>query len=200
MNGDTVNMLPYNVVIVNIDGVKETQPPMAQLLILLLILIGTYGGLTIARALTGLPTLSASLRGRISIAVLFGFTGLSHFFMPEQLAQLLPPALPYQLELIYLTGVLEILGAIGLLVPRLARLASVALILFLLGVLPANIYGALTAAPFGAHDLGPIYLLARIPFQAVLIGWLYYFGVHTLSRTPSTSASRSGSIEPTALG
>jgi uncharacterized membrane protein len=172
---------------------------MAQLILLLLILLGTYGGLTVVQALIGRPTLSASLRGRISVAVLFGFTGLSHFFMPEQLAQLLPPALPYRLELIYLTGVLELLGAIGLLVPQLAWLASVALILFLLGVLPANIYGALTAAPFGAYDLGPIYLLARIPFQAVLIGWLYYFGIRTLRHQTAMSVARAGGVEPTAL-
>ena len=63
--------------------------------------------------------------------------------MPEEMAQLLPAWIPLRMDLIAVTGVLEIFGALGLLIPGLARLASFALILFLLGVLPANIYGAL---------------------------------------------------------
>jgi uncharacterized membrane protein len=118
--------------------------------------------------------------------MLFIFTGLSHFFMPEEMAQLLPPVIPMRIELIYITGVLEILGAIGLLIPGLARLASLGLILFLIGVLPANIYAAFNYVAFGSHELGPIYLLARIPFQLFLIGWAYYFGLRS---EPASKAS-----------
>jgi uncharacterized membrane protein len=150
---------------------------MLQLLMLLLIIVGTYAGLTGLNQLIPRLNLSPSLRGRLGVAVFFIFTGLSHFAMPEEMAQMLPPSFPLRVEMIYVTGVLEILGAIGLLIPGLERLASVALILFLMGVLPANIYSALNYVEFGAHASGPLYLLARIPFQLFVMGWLYYFGL-----------------------
>jgi uncharacterized membrane protein len=155
---------------------------MLQLVMLLSILIGTYAGLTLLSMTRPFLVLSRSLRGRISLALLFVFTGVSHFIMPEAMVQLLPPSIPLRLELIYVTGVLEILGAVGLLFPGFERLASVALILFLVAVLPGNIYGAFNRVAFGAHELGPIYLLVRVPFQALLMGWAYYFGIRTLSR------------------
>jgi uncharacterized membrane protein len=152
---------------------------MLQLLMLLLIVVGTYGGLTWLNTVSRRIHLSQSLRGRLSLAFLFIFTGMSHFFMPAEMAQMLPSIMPFRVEIIYVTGVLEILGAIGLLIPKLARLASIALILFLIGVLPANIYSAITYVDFGAHNLGPVYLLVRVPFQVFLIWWAYYFGIRT---------------------
>jgi uncharacterized membrane protein len=153
---------------------------------LLVILGGTYGAVTLLSAVLPIRSLSRSLRGRISLAALFVFTGISHFVMPEEMAQLLPAWIPLRMELIAVTGVLEIMGAIGLVIPHLARVASIALILFLLGVLPANIYGALNHVAFGAHELGAVYLLARIPFQLFLMGWAYYFGIRLLPRAAGT--------------
>ena len=153
---------------------------MGQLLMLLVIIVGTYAGLTLLNRAARSLHLSRSLRGRFSLAVFFLFTGASHFFMPEDMAQMLPASIPMRVEIIYVTGMLEILGAIGLLIPGLERLASGALIVFLLGVLPANMYSAINYVDFGAHADGPIYLLARVPFQVFLIGWAYYFGIKAL--------------------
>jgi uncharacterized membrane protein len=153
---------------------------MLQLLMLLLIIVGTYAGLTGLNAIMPQVHLSRSLRGRISLAVFFVFTGVSHFLMPEAFVQMLPPIVPLRFEIIYATGVVQILGAIGLFIPRLERLASIGLILFLAGVLPANIYSAINYVAFGSHEAGPIYLLARIPFQLFVIGWAYYFGLRIL--------------------
>lgn len=150
---------------------------MGQLFLLLAILVGTYAGLTLLHRAVHSVQLSQSLRGRLSLAAFFLFTGASHFVMPEEMASMLPASVPMRVGIIYVTGVLEILGAIGLLIPRLQRLASLALILFLIGVLPANIYAAMNYVDFGAHAEGPIYLLVRIPFQAFVIGWAYYFGL-----------------------
>jgi hypothetical protein len=44
----------------------------------------------------------------------------------------------------------------------------------LIGVLPSNVYAAFNYVPFGGHDHGPVYLLVRIPFQFLLIGWIYW--------------------------
>ena len=148
---------------------------MLQLLMLLLILIGTYALLSLFKI--GSP----NLRGRISLALFFIFTGIGHFFLTEKMMQMLPAFMPMRKEIIYITGVLEILGAIGLLIPRFVRAASIALILFLIGVLPANIYSAFQNLEFGGHQMGPIYLLARVPFQLFVIFWTYYFGIRTFN-------------------
>ncbi len=149
---------------------------MGQLLMLFGILVGSYGVITALSAWLGW-NLSAGLRGRISLALLFLFTGTSHFYLTEEMVQMLPPSIPGRVELVYLTGVLEIAGAVGLLIPALSRLAAISLILFLFAVLPANIYAALNNVGMGAHGAGPVYLLARVPFQLLLVGWAYYFGV-----------------------
>ena len=159
---------------------------MFQLFMLFLIVIGSYGLLTLLNRSVQTINLPRPLRGRISLAIFFVFTGVSHFLMPAEMMQMLPSFIPFRLEIIYLTGILEILGGIGLLIPGLERIASIALILFLLAVLPANIYAAVNYINFGAHALGPIYLLARIPFQLFVIGWAYYFGVKHHSKQISS--------------
>ena len=142
-----------------------------QLLFLLAIILVTY-------ALSGLIRgASRSFRGRLALTLFFLFTGLGHFIKTAEMAQMLPPFVPQRTAIIYATGILEILGAIGLLIPSLKRITSWALILFLIAVLPANIYSALHHVDFGGHASGPLYLLLRIPFQIFVIAWIYYFGI-----------------------
>ena len=99
---------------------------MSQLLMLLLLLVGTYVALTAVHLVWPGRLRSPALRGRISLAALFIVTGVSHFAMPAEMASLLPAFVPQRVALVYVTGVLELLGAIGLLIPGLERLASVA--------------------------------------------------------------------------
>ena len=87
---------------------------------------------------------------------------------------MLPPSIPYRIELIYLTGALELLGAIGVWIPRLMRLTGLLLILMLIGILPANVYSAINRVDFGGHSAGPAYLLVRVPFQLFVIWWTYF--------------------------
>jgi len=87
---------------------------------------------------------------------------------------MLPPSVPYRVELIYLTGVLELLGAIGVWVHRLMRVTGLLLILLLIGLLPANVYSAFNRVDFGGHGAGPAYLLVRVPFQLFVIWWAYF--------------------------
>jgi len=49
--------------------------------------------------------------------------------------------------------------------------------LFLVSVLPANIYAAFNRVGMGDHGQGPGYLLVRVPLQFVLMGWTYWFAV-----------------------
>lgn len=87
---------------------------------------------------------------------------------------MLPPSVPGRIELIYITGVLEFLGAVGIWIPRLMRLTGFLLILMLIGLVPANIYSAVNRVDFGGHGAGPIYLFLRLPFQLFVIWWTYF--------------------------
>lgn len=117
------------------------------------------------------------LRGRISLAVLLIFTGTAHFYKTQQMAMMLPDYLSYKSEIIYMTGVLELLGAIGILIPRVRRLAGICLILMFVGFLPANVHAAFKYVEFGGHAYGPRYLLFRIPLQLFFIWWTYRYAI-----------------------
>jgi NADH dehydrogenase len=156
------------------------------LLFLLLVLTGPF----VLGALLGRWNPRARLpgvtRGKMGVTALFLVTGSAHFTDPAGMAAMLPPFVPGRLELIYFTGVLEILGAIGIWIPGLTRIVGAFLILMLIGLLPANVYAALARVPFGGHDLGPIYLLVRVPFQFLIVAWVYW----ATGQRPSALARR----------
>src|SRR5687768_979808 len=141
------------------------------LLLLLVLLAGTFGLLTLTRRMT------VERRGQISLAVLFLFTGLGHFVQTTEMAEMLPPFVPLRVPLVLLSGLFEWLLAIGLLIPRFARVTGMAAIAFLILVFPGNIYAAMHRVDFGGHGAGPVYLLVRAPFQLLLIAWAYWFAV-----------------------
>ena len=153
--------------------------------VMLGLLIGPYLILTAVTRVWGTIRVEPHLRGRISLAIVFVFTGLSHFIMTEPMAQMLPPWIPMRMPIIYITGVVELAAAAGLLVPRLCRLIGIYLIAFLILVLPANIYAAINRVEMGGHSMGPPYLFIRIPLQLILIIWTYWFAV----RKATTEAS-----------
>jgi uncharacterized membrane protein len=144
------------------------------LLLLLFILIVPYLLLTLVdRKLSGVA-IAPKTRGRLGLSLFFVFTAIGHFGKTAGMVAMLPAFLPYRVEVIYLTGILEILGAIGLWIPRLVRLTGVCLIAMLLGFLPVNIYAAFNHVDFGGHGVGPVYLLLRIPFQVLVLWWTYW--------------------------
>jgi uncharacterized membrane protein len=110
---------------------------------------------------------------RIVLAALFAIAGTLHFIIPDQYAAIMPPWLPLHRELVYLTGVLQIAGGIGLLVPRTRRAAGIGLILLLIAVLPANVQMLLDARAAGASTMWQALLLLRLPLQLVLIAWVW---------------------------
>jgi uncharacterized membrane protein len=102
-----------------------------------------------------------STRARIGLSLLFIFTATGHFVKAEEMSQMLPPSVPYRLEIIYLAGVFELLGAIGVWIAPVMRLTGFCLILMLICFLPANIYSAMNHVDFGGHGEGPDYLPFR---------------------------------------
>ena len=144
------------------------------LLILLLLLVGPYLILTLAGNLVPALRISRVNRAKVGLSLFFIFTTIGHFIRSEEMATMLPPTVPYRVELIYLTGIFELLGAIGVWIPRLTRLTGLLLIIMLIGILPANIYSAIERVDFGGHQAGPLYLLVRLPFQLFVIWWTYF--------------------------
>ncbi len=101
------------------------------------------------------------------------FTGGSHFSsLQYDLAAMIPPPLTGALWLIYLTGVLEMAGAIGLLARRLRRPAAWGLLALLVALFPANVYAALAGVTLGGAAATSLWL--RAPLQAFWIAVLWW--------------------------
>lgn len=137
---------------------------------------------------------STSQLGRLAMAIMLGFTGASHFTKTQEMVQMMPAFLPYKYEFVYATGLLEIAAAVGLLFQRWAMTASVALIVFFITILPANIIGSFKRVELGGMEYGPRYLFFRIPLQIFFICWTYYFGIYLLK---GISIKRSDSFSHT---
>jgi len=108
----------------------------------------------------------------ILLAVAFVFAGSNHFVNPDFFVAIMPPYLPAHLELVYLSGVFEIAGGIGVLIPRVRSLAGWGLVALLVAVFPANLHMALNPESFS--DVSPGALYTRLPIQVLLIAWAYW--------------------------
>lgn len=107
------------------------------------------------------------------IGVVFIGAGINHFLNSEFYTAIMPPYIPYHLDMVYLSGILEILGGIGVLVPKTQRWAGYGLIALLLAVFPANIYMAMNTELF--KNTAPVWALyLRLPLQFILIVWVYW--------------------------
>jgi uncharacterized membrane protein len=114
-----------------------------------------------------------TLRVFLSIALII--VGITHFIRPEQYARIVPPQLPYPIELVYISGVLEILGGIGLLIPDISVATAWGLIALFIAVFPANINQAINSIPIEGIPHHPLLYWFRLPFQAVLIAWAWWY-------------------------
>jgi uncharacterized membrane protein len=112
-------------------------------------------------------TLIARLAGRLGARSLRDWAG--------DLVRMVPPAIPNPELMVTFTGVCEILGAIGLLLRPTRRLAAVALIVFLIAVLPANIHAASSSVTL--RGAPPTPLVPRVVLQAFFIGLLWWSAV-----------------------
>lgn len=113
---------------------------------------------------------------RIGVAIMLLFTAGSHFSTVKyDLAAMIPPPLTGALWLIYLTGILEAAGAIGLLILPLRRLAAWGLIALLVALFPANVYAALAGLTLGGAAATPLWF--RAPLQLFWIATLWQTSV-----------------------
>jgi uncharacterized membrane protein len=112
---------------------------------------------------------------RVVLAVAIMVVGVLHFAVSDPFVKIMPPYLPYHLELVYISGFFEILGGIGLLVPPVSQAAAWGLILLFIAVFPANINMAVNNINLPGIADSPALRWGRLPFQAVLIAWAWWY-------------------------
>ena len=108
---------------------------------------------------------------RFALAVMFLFTSSAHFNKFRcDLARMMPSIVPRPMAFVYFTGICEILGAIGTLVPQTRSIAGLCLVAFLLVILPANIKAAREHVTIAGKSATSVWY--RIPMQILFIALL----------------------------
>lgn len=114
--------------------------------------------------------------GRVAMSVMLVFTSIAHFAFTNGMAMMLPSFIPYKTLVVYITGIIELAAAVGLLIPSLRIITGWLLIVFFLFLLPANIHAAFKNIDYqtGTYDgNGLMYLWFRVPLQLFFIVWVY---------------------------
>lgn len=117
----------------------------------------------------------------VLIAALFIAAGVNHFVSPDVYLKIMPAYLPWPLALVYVSGFFEVVGGIGVAVPRLRRAAGWGLIALLVAVFPANVDMVLHADRFPEIPFWA--LVARLPLQGLLIAWVWWAAVKRVRAT-----------------
>jgi uncharacterized membrane protein len=129
-------------------------------------------------AITGMWHEADSWTGalRIALATMFVFTAVSHVHPRTRpdLIRIVPPGFPTPELLVTATGVLEFIGAIGLLLPQALAAAAYGLIALLVAMFPANVYAARTGLVVAGRRASP--LVWRLPLQLFWISALWWVG------------------------
>ena len=111
---------------------------------------------------------------RIAMAVFFAGGFVLHLLAADQLVAITPDWVPYPREVVLITGVIELAGAVALLVPRLRRVTGIALAIYVIAVWPANFKHAF------AHIVTPPipdswwYHAPRLALQPVIAWWALF--------------------------
>ena len=119
---------------------------------------------------------------RAFLGAFFVGAGLLHFFKPKPYEATMPKQLPAHRELVYASGVAEILGGAGVWSNRTAPWAGWFLIATMVGVFPANVNMAIDAERF--HKVPEPLLWARLPIQGAIVYWIWRVAVRGRTLRP----------------
>lgn len=112
---------------------------------------------------------------RYILAALFLITGILHFVKPKLFTGIMPDYIPYHLVMVYVSGVAEVLGGLGILFEKTQVWVGWGLILLLIAVFPANINMTIKSIQrSGYTSLYSMVTILRLPLQFVLIYWVYW--------------------------
>lgn len=144
---------------------------MKPLIVLVAVFVTVVIGLKIAKG-----RFEIALAGRIALSAMLIFTAVAHFAFTKGMEMMLPPFIPFKTQVVFLTGVMEVAAAIGLLLPNFRVTSAWLLIAFFVMILPANVYAAVKQVDYQSGTFtgnGPMYLWFRLPLQVFFILWTY---------------------------
>lgn len=107
---------------------------------------------------------------QFALGLFFVPAGVLHFLNPSFYLRMMPPQLPFPLELVYLSGAAEILFGVLVLIEKTRRPAAWGLVALLAAVFPANLYLAFHPEIF--PGVPPLIFWIRLPFQALFVFWV----------------------------
>jgi len=117
--------------------------------------------------------------GLLIVFTWFMFGGVSHFTNVDLFLAIVPPYVPFPLAAVYVSGVFEVLFALGILIPLTRQWSGNLLMLLTLAVTPANVHMWLHPELF--PDVSPTLLSTRLVIQVLLLGLIWWS-----TRTPTT--------------
>jgi uncharacterized membrane protein len=109
--------------------------------------------------------------GLVLVFLWFAMGGVAHFTLTELEMRTVPPWIPWPRPAVLVSGVFELLGAIGILIPVTRRAAGIGLFLLTIAVTPANVYMLQHAELF---NLPRWALIVRLPFQVLLLALIIW--------------------------
>jgi uncharacterized membrane protein len=109
--------------------------------------------------------------GLILVFLWFLIGGVAHFSATGIEMRIVPPYIPWPRAAVLVSGVFELLGAVGILIPRTRRAAGIGLFLLTIAVTPANVYMLQQAELFNVPRWA---LIARLPFQVALLALILW--------------------------
>jgi uncharacterized membrane protein len=113
------------------------------------------------------------------LAIFYFAAGIFHLVLPEALLSIMPDWVPFPRQAILLTGLCELAGALGLLVPSLRKIAGSGLALYAIAVFPANIRHAILDIGSTHPSFGLWYHIPRFALQPILV-WAALFASSTI--------------------
>ena len=121
---------------------------------------------------SGLADWRACMRWGLSLGLVFA--GIDHLLTPERYLPMMPSFVPFPAEVVFFTGLCELAGAVGLVVPRLRHLAGIMLAIYFVCVFPANIKNAIEGLSVAGLPTANWYYWLRLLFQPLVIWWTLY--------------------------
>ena len=124
--------------------------------------------------MAGMSTPKRVLLWVLGIAMVLA--GADHFIAPEFYLAIMPPYLPYHAEMVFISGVAEVVLGLAVLLPRTRVLAAWGLIALFIAIFPANIHQAVNDIPvYGQTEGLGILAWLRLPIQFLLIAWAGWY-------------------------
>ena len=111
---------------------------------------------------------------RLLMAAFYLSAGILHIISPLGFIRIVPSFVPWPAEVVWLTGICEITGAIGLFVPQFQKAAGIGLALYAVCVFPANINHAVNHIDVGVLPNSWWYHAPRLALQPVLVWWALF--------------------------